>query len=250
MDYSRIADLYDSYVQSTFDIPFFVNEAKKASGRVLELMSGTGRVSIPLAEAGIKLTCVDKSAEMLAVLYEKLKSRGLSANVVSMDVTQLNLGQRFELIIIPFHSFAEIVSVDDQHRALARIREHLASHGRFICTMHNPKTRARSVDGSLQLRGKFALEKTRGTLLFWLVQNYSSTDNHVVEGFEFFEEYDSEGTLKSKRMVELKFRLMGKEEFQELAESTGFHVLNLYGDYEYSEFRAESSPFMILVLGA
>jgi SAM-dependent methyltransferase len=72
-DYDYIADLYDTYVPAAFDIPFFVDEARKSPGDVLELMSGTGRVSIPLLEAGIKLTCVDISAGLNAVLSDKLK---------------------------------------------------------------------------------------------------------------------------------------------------------------------------------
>ncbi len=249
MDYARIADLYDTYVQATFDIPFFLGEAKKSSGEVLELMSGTGRVSLPLVEAGIKLTCVDKFPEMLAILRDKLERRGLCANVVQMDVCELNLSKRFDLVIIPFHSLSEIVSLDDQRKALTRIRKHLSPSGRFICTLHNPKTRTRFVDGTLQLCGKYSLESGQGTLLFWLLQDYDSTDNHIVEGLEFFEEYDAKGILKSKRLMGLRFRLTWKEEFQELAKSVGFKVAALYGDYSYSEFHEESSPFMIWVLG-
>ena len=76
-----VANLYDTYIDTTFDVPFFLNETKSVSGKVLELMSGTGRVSIPLIEAGVQLTCVDNSAEMLAVLREKLVRMRLSASV-------------------------------------------------------------------------------------------------------------------------------------------------------------------------
>ncbi|MBL7128435.1 MAG: hypothetical protein ISS16_05550 [Ignavibacteria bacterium] len=47
LDYEKIARYYDSYVLVDFDIKFFLEEAKKVSGKVLELMSGTGRVSKP-----------------------------------------------------------------------------------------------------------------------------------------------------------------------------------------------------------
>ena len=248
MDYACIADFYDTFVQVAFDIPFFVTEAKKTSGEVLELMSGTGRVSVPLVEAGTKLTCVDKSPEMLAVLRDKLVQRGLRADVVPMDVCDLDLSKRFDLVLIPFNSFAEIVSLDDQRKALTRIHRHLAPGGRFICTLHNPTTRMQAVDGTLQLRGKFALGRERATLLFWLLQNYDPADHHIIEGVELFEEYDAQGILKSKRLLELRFRLTGKEDFQALAQSTGLEVLALYGDYSYSEFHEDTSPFMIWVL--
>ncbi len=66
---------------------------------------------------------------------------------------------------------------------------------------------------------------------------------------ELFEEYDSAGVLKSKRLLELQARRIWKAEFQELARSAGFKILALYGDYAYAEFREESSPFMLWELG-
>ena len=93
--YARIADVYDAFVSSQYDVPFFIEEAKKAGGEVLELMAGTGRLTIPLLEAGIPLTCLDFSAEMLAVLRDKLAARGLAAahalGIVHCDVKPENL---------------------------------------------------------------------------------------------------------------------------------------------------------------
>src|SRR5512138_2813426 len=109
-DYDPIASLYDIYVPATFDIDFFLNETKKSTGEVLELMSGTGRVSIPLLEAGVKLTCVDISSESNAVLRKKLSQKGLQADVYDMDVCALDLPKQFSMVIIPFHSFAHLVS--------------------------------------------------------------------------------------------------------------------------------------------
>jgi ubiquinone/menaquinone biosynthesis C-methylase UbiE len=85
MDYDRVAHLYDAYVQTELDIPFFLEEAKKVGGPVLELMCGTGRVSLPLLEAGIDLTCADSPAGMLEVFRGKLEDEGLAAEVIQAD---------------------------------------------------------------------------------------------------------------------------------------------------------------------
>ena len=245
--YGRVVDLYDTFVQVNFDIPFFLQEALKAPGEVLELMAGTGRVSIPLIKAGVHLTCVDISQEMLDVLKGKLKERKLQAELCHMDVCNLNLGRQFNLIFIPFHSFAEILSTQDQLRALARIHEHLAPAGRFICTLHNPPIRSRTVDGRLQLWGKYPLKDRPGKLLFWGVQNFDQS-GHIVDGVEFFEEYDEEGILTTKKMLEFRFCLLTHGEFEELAKAAGFMVENLFGDYSHAEFHEETSPYMIWVL--
>lgn len=244
-DYNIVADLYDIYVPVKDDIPFFINESKKCAGEVLELMAGTGRVSLQLVEAGVKLTCVDIAAELLSILRDKLKMRGLNADVYQADVCELDLGKRFDLVIIPFSSFAHLVSIRDQRNALTRIRQHLSPQGTFICTLGNPVKRRVSVDGVLRLFKKYSLDDKKGTLLFWLLENFDAADNHIVETHEFFEEYDEKGILKSKRLMELRFRLSSKEEFESLAKSVGFKVMALCGDYAYSDYREDSSSTMI-----
>ena len=75
---------------------------------------------------------------MLSILRQKLVAKGLSANVYEMDMCALALQEKFDLIIIPFNSFAEILSMDEQRQALQRIGNCLTEKGRFICTLHNP----------------------------------------------------------------------------------------------------------------
>jgi hypothetical protein len=48
--------------------------------------------------------------------------------------------------------------------------------------------------------------------------------------------------------LEIKFRLIGKTEFEALVKSVGFKITELYGDYSYSTFDIATSPFMIYAL--
>jgi SAM-dependent methyltransferase len=246
IDYSRIADLYDTYVRTTVDIPFFQAEAETADS-VLELMAGTGRVSLPLIKAGVRLTCVDHSPEMLAVLQAKLQAQGLTAVIKSMDVRQLDLNQAFDLILLPFQAFAELVTPTDQRQVLSAIAQHLAAGGRFICPLHNPHVRLKSADGKLRLWKQYPLQPEQGTLLFWGMETFDP-ESELLNGYEFFEVYDGRGVMRSKRMLETRFRLINKAEFEALATLLGFKVAALYGDYDYSPFQEGVSPFMIWVL--
>jgi len=167
MNYERIAHLYDTYVNAEFDIQFFIEETKFIPGEVLELMSGTGRVSIPLLKEKVKLTCLDSSAAMLGVLQDKLKEQNLFAQTVQMNICELSLDKKFDMIIIPFHSFSEIVNPADQLSALEKIHDHLSNSGRFICTLHNPCTRLKVIDGHLRIIGKYPLKNDEGFLLLW-----------------------------------------------------------------------------------
>ncbi len=244
--WDRVAPLYDAYVTATFDLPFFLREATAAPGEVLELMCGTGRVSVPLVEAGVRLTCVDGSAEMLVRLREKLAERGHSATIVHSDVRRLNLGKQFDLVIIPFHSFAELVSPDDQRDVLTRIHRHLRTGGRCICALHNPAVRRQTADGQLRLLGRFPPAGQQATLLVWGLATYDPA-TRVIAGAQFYEEYDADGMLRRKRLLDIRFALIEHEQFEAQATSAGLRVAALYGDYDYAPFE-ESSPYMIFVL--
>ena len=243
-----VAALYDAYVTTDVDLPFLLNEVRQSAGPVLELMAGTGRVSLPLAAAGVELTAVDLSGPMLARLQAKLAARGLSAAVVQADVRSLDLPRRdYSLALLPFQSFAELPTTRDQSQALTAIAAHLVPGGRFICTLHNPAVRQRTVDGQLRLLGTFPLEEQDATLLLWSVQQWAPA-SPLVQAAQLYELYDTAGRLTEKRWLDVRFRLVERDEFQALAEAAGFRVVALHGDYARAPFAAESSPFMIWVL--
>ncbi len=247
MDYSKVAHLYDAYANTQLDVPFFLQESKGAD-EVLELMSGTGRVSLPLIRAGVRLTCVDSSQEMLTVLRRKLAEEGLAASLYEMEVCSMSLAGPFDLVFIPFHSFSEILEPGDQRGALEGIRAVLPAGGRFICTLHNPRARLATVNGQLVQRGRHPLTDGSGTLFLSAIEHYHPGDR-VVRGTQFYEIYDREGHMVSKTCLDIQFYLHEVQLFRDLVQSAGFRVLQLHGDYRYAPFQEESSPFMIWILG-
>ncbi|MDI6447606.1 class I SAM-dependent methyltransferase [Anaerobaca lacustris] len=246
MDYERVARFYDSYVQTDMDVPFFLREAKKAVGPVLELTAGTGRVSIPLLLAGIDVTCVDSSPAMLGVLRDKLRAEELSTEVIQADMCELSLNRRFDLIFVPFHSFAEITDPTQQRQALSRIHDHLSDEGRFICTLRNPPVRLQSVTGRRRELGNFPLPD--GNMLSLSSVEYYDPVSKSVSGSQFYDVRRWDGCLLASMTVDLHFCLYSHYDFQSLAEAAGFVPVHLYGDYSYGPFEPEVSPFMIWVL--
>ncbi len=246
IDYDRVADVYDLYVTSSLDVGFYVEEAAKVQGKVLELMCGTGRISVPLLEAGVDLTCVDASEGMLARLEKRLRARKLEAQVLRADVRHLNLREEFDLVLIPFHSFSELASPEDQELALRAAHGCLKEGGRLICPLHNPAIRARSADGALRLNGSFPTED--GGLL--VVSGFESLEegSGVVERVQLYEFFDASNNLRAKRVLPMRFALIDRSGFAELSATAGFVPVALYGTYERGEYLEESSPFMIWIL--
>ncbi len=243
IDYDSIAEIYDLYVTTDYDIPFFLAEAANAKGPVLELTAGTGRLSLPLIQVGVRLTCIDSSQGMLEVLLRKLRRHGLHAEVLCADVCRLRLQASFELAIFPFQAFMEIVGEERQRSALAAVFACLTPGGRFVCTLHNPVARRTQVDGVLRVVGRFPAQN--GTLV---VSGFEQGGEPVVTRLQFFEFFGFDGHLRSKQLLPMEFTFIEKDHFESMARDVGFRILKLYGNYDRSAFDADHSPVMIWVL--
>jgi SAM-dependent methyltransferase len=246
IDYAKIAEIYDRYVTADFDIPFWIRETAKMRGKVLELASGTGRVSMPLLRAGVDLTCVDSSHEMLAILREKVERESMACSIVEMDISELSLPLQYDFIFIPFNTFSEITDWRKQREVLTRVRHHLAENGEFVCTLRNPAVAIAGLDGNEEIVGTFPLDGTNSLV----VKRRMSRDSApaVAHGIQTYEFHDEAGRTVDRRSIEVSFCLPGKEEFEGMAAQAGLTVQMLYGDYNYTKFKSEESPYMIWML--
>ena len=242
IDFGIVADLYDTYVQTDFDIAFY-KDFCKGYKNILELMCGTGRISLPLIESGYPLTCVDYSEELLSVFRSKL-SASKHNKIICQDVCDLNLDEQFDLVIIPFHSFSEIIDFEKRKQAVSAIYHHLQPGDKFLCTLYNPAYRVKSADGNLRPLGKFGMNDS-STLFVTYYNNYSETDK-IISGVQFYEIYDSKNNLFEKRCLHIRFSVIDKNEMQSIATESGFSLVNIYGDYNGNPYK-EDSMFMNFV---
>ncbi len=142
--YIGTAELYDHVgpYRTRGDVEFYVDMAKQAKGRVLEIGCGTGRVLIPTAEAGIDITGLDNSQSMLNILRQNLsqapKQVQDSVHLEVGDMRSFDLGEQFDLITIPFRPFQHMMTVDDQMACLRTVRKHLKPNGKFVFDVFNP----------------------------------------------------------------------------------------------------------------
>ncbi len=66
--FALLARYYDAeHANLTEDISLYTNFAERTGGPLLELGSGTGRLTAALARAGYSITGIDHSPEMLAI---------------------------------------------------------------------------------------------------------------------------------------------------------------------------------------
>jgi len=243
INFDKVADIYDFYVNVDFDIPFFLRETEEYKGEILELMCGTGRVSIPLLESGRHMTCIDYSEAMLATFEQKIKNRNFPVRLIQADATHPDLGKRFGMIILPFHSLYEIISTNLQIQALQSVSSHLVKNGVFILTLQNPKTRLKSADGTTRILGNFSVDENRHLIISSMNQ-YNASEK-LVSGYQRYEIFDSNNTLIEKRYLEINFKPIWDSELKEMIRNTGLRIEEVYGDYSHGKFNENTSDFMI-----
>jgi SAM-dependent methyltransferase len=245
--YDRVdAAIYDHYhLGVEGDVAFYVEEARRAGGPVLELGCGTGRILIPIAEAGIPIVGLDLSPSMLAVLRGKLATQPADVQqrveIVQDDMRTFALGRRFPLAIIPYRAFLHMMTVEDQMSALTAIRDHLIDGGRLALNFFDPNLAyivERQLDGGAPRKGmSFTNPETGRLTVGWDSFNYDTT-RQWLDGHFIFDEYDATGAVVSTRRVSLRLRWVYQYEMQHLFERAGFAIEALYGDFARNPFKA------------
>jgi SAM-dependent methyltransferase len=139
--YDSIATLYDPWSRSvTEDVDFYVAEARKAGGPVVELGVGTGRIAVPTAAAGVQVIGIDSSAGMLEIC------RGRAREARVDELLDLRLGdlrsppvtERVALVTCPFRALLHLHSDSERVDTFRTVRSLLLPGGRFVFDVFAP----------------------------------------------------------------------------------------------------------------
>ena len=243
------AEVYDYQTQGRGnDVPFWLSLAGEAAGEALEIACGTGRVLLPLARAGVRVTGLDASEAMLSVAHRKLQREPIEVTrrvtFVEGDMTRFDLGRRFGLIIIPFSAFQVLLTRADQRACLERCVAHLDPTGRLAIDVFNPGL-AR-LTGSLPVQeGPEEFAGPGGETVRWSGETeYDLTTQTLRSRWRYERTAPGGETTVSDHLLQLHYFF--RFEMEWMLEACGFEVEALYGDFERSPFTAES-PEMIFV---
>jgi ubiquinone/menaquinone biosynthesis C-methylase UbiE len=251
--YDQWAEIYDtvySYVRD--DIPFYVDEARRAGGPVLELGCGTGRVAIPVFEAGVDVVGLDFSPAMLDVARRKIHRRedtDGALTLVQADMRDFRLDRKFPLITIPFRGFLSLMTVEDQTRALLNVKRHLAPDGKLVFNVFVPDLEMLVQEGDVAYHLRDVTAPDTGTV--FVVWSQSSYDNHaqIINARIIVDELDAEGAAVGRIYRDFQLRYVHRWEMHHLLELCGYEVMDLFGDFDRTPFD-ETSTEMVWVAGA
>lgn len=236
------------------DLDLYLALAAQVEGPILELAVGSGRIAVPLAAAGHAVVGVDRDAAMLArartawSAAPKTKGRG-SLDLVKADLRSVELGARFDLVILALNGLLLMGNANDQQAALAAMARHLRpGHGRAVLDIALP-----SPDDLAAYDGRLVHEWQRtdpesGDRVAKLSAARYEPATAEVELVTLFDAWPVAGGPLTRAGRTDRMRLLGAVELTGMAAAAGLRTEQLAGDYGLSPF-GPGAERVVLVAG-
>jgi SAM-dependent methyltransferase len=235
------AEFYDEeFAERLHEIPFYRRRAIDSFGPVLEVACGTGRITLPLAAEGVSISGLDASPSMIQRAKEKARTAGLTIKWYVQDVRAMALNDRFSLIFIATNALQHLHDLTSVNEFFSQAHKYLRPDGQLIIDVFNP-----SISKLARTFGMPHLHKT------FLLQDGRRVDVEVDSEYlpadqilHFVLTYHSRNEIIRRKDV--RMRCFFPEELIALCKMGGFDVVERFGDYDESSFKA-TSPKQLLV---
>jgi SAM-dependent methyltransferase len=225
------------------DLPFWLDLAAAQGSPVLELGCGSGRVLLPLSQAGYRLVGIDNDAGMLALLKSRMPLDAQSGiSLLLADIGRIPLAERFGLIVMPCNTISTLTR-QAQAGALRGVCSLLAQHGMFAVSLPNPELLRR-----MPRQSEPEIEDTFLHPLTGEPVQVSSAWKKVSGDLMVTWHYDHllpDGGVE-RLTTQVRYRLDSVQDYLEAFRTAGLQVECLYGDFNSSVYQPDSESLIIL----
>jgi SAM-dependent methyltransferase len=231
------AKFYDNNPDTPNDIPFYLERIPSPQSSILELGCGTGRVTLPLAARCGTIHGIDLSPAMISICREKIARMDMSPDKIKVeigDITDFDLGRRFDLIIAPFRVLQNLetdVQVDGLFECIHR---HLAPGGSCILNVFRPNRDPKTlrqiwVSSDEQLEWEVPVEG--GRLACYDRRPRMDPEKLVLYPELIYRLYQGE-TLIEESILKIAMRCYYPNQFINTIRNHGFKTLGYWGGYQ------------------
>jgi SAM-dependent methyltransferase len=233
--YKNTADYYDYDNRNIIkdDLDFYVEYANKTKGPILELASGTGRVSLYLAQKTHRpLECIELSESMIEKFEHKLKTSYKNLqnkiNIHNIDMSNFYLHKKFEYIIIPWRSLQFLPEEKQTISCLKCIYEHLADNGLFVFEIFRPK----NYDENWIGKEEISYDIVDGTkrIIRSTVNHYADTNKKYIQYLNKTKIIENNKKVVVKDMHTVKYYKY--DDIIRILNSLNFKIKEEYGYYD------------------
>lgn len=232
------------FVDYAGDLPFLLAQAQRTrrDDTLLELACGTGRVAIPLAQAGLQVTGIDLSPGMLAEARRKAATAGVAVSWIEADVRAFDLAATFSTVIFVANGLCHLLTSADFEACAACVRQHLAPGGRFIIDVFVPHLGVLTRDPTTRFPMSEPYEDPdgRGRVTMTHTNIYEPTTqiNHITTYTTWPTGAESVG--------EVDMRMFFPQELDALLKCNGLPVAYKFSDYQGTPFGPGATKQLII----
>ncbi len=224
--------LYDACTAHKIDdIPFYEHWAKQTNGPILELACGTGRIAKHLIESGFNYTGLDLSS----VFIDYCRSNFPNGKFTTGDMCHFNLGQKFDLIFIPFNSFLHLYKEEEMTQCLKSIQNHLSDNGKFLLDIFVPNPEFLYRDPDKKYEEMTIIHPNGGECTVWQKNQYKEETeiNHI---HWFF----NRGNIEPMDEYDFDMRMIYPDTMDRVLSDSDFTIEEKWGDYDGEPFNETS----------
>lgn len=239
---------YDqAYRKRRHDVRYYVDHALRSKGPVLELGSGTGRVTLAIAEAGVEVVGIEPMPPMLERATERLRrlSKSTQARVElrSGNLERVRLRRRFPLVIAPFNVWMHLYTRPQLERGFRTVRHHLRRGGRFIFDVLLPDPASMGRDPARRYRGGHVRHPRSGERYGY--GEYFSYDP-MTQVETTMMDFEHPTTPSASFCTPLTQRQLFPQELEALLHYNGFAMESLTGDFEGEPITAATESQVVV----
>jgi SAM-dependent methyltransferase len=249
-DYAPFYDWENARTLGRRDLPFWRTVARQAGGPLLELGCGTGRLSVPLARAGVPVVGVDRSEPMLARARRRAARAGLASRLrlIRADIRLLPFADAtrrtapFAMVLAPYGMLQSLLRERDLAATLAAVHRVLEPGGTLGIEL------VADLPSWAEYRKRVSLSGWRGRAGGTRVSLVESVRQDRGRRLTIFDQEFTErrGRSTAVRTFSLAFRTLSVPQMVRRLEKTGFEVSALLGDYKGRAWDARADVWVIL----
>jgi SAM-dependent methyltransferase len=262
--YDQIARYYDLvHARLTADLPLVLNLAAQAGGPILELGCGTGRLLLPLAEAGHQVTGVDNSEAMLARCRAALEGETatsprsvqtaaynshvtlVQADIMALDKAVGALSERFALAILSYNTLMHL-SHNQVTGLLRQLQPYLTENGRLFIDVANPFLLIETADTpQLTLENQFT-DPQNGDYILQFATTRLDDVAQICHVTWIFDASPAAGGPIQRHLSQMAYHYFYPHELELALQAAGYHLQHLWGSYDQTPFVEESERLLLL----
>jgi len=249
-DYAPFYDWENAQTLGKRDVPFWINISRQMLAewparrrRVLELGSGTGRVTFPLARDGVRIVGIDRSAEMLqrARLRRRRLRTKVSIQLVRGDIRRLPFPHgTFPLVIAPYGVLQSLLRARDLAATLSAVHDTLAPGGIFGLELVADLPAWKEYANRVTLQGR-RRNGARITLTESVRQDRKKNLTLFDQAYE-----ERRGGKVIRKQFTLTFRTLTVPQMAARLKKTGFDAVTPLGDYQGSPWDLRAEAWILL----